>query len=141
MTECLEHENTAPAGLILIDTYATNETQTRRHAAIVLDRLIQDEKIAFEDSGLMAMGQYMRLVEQWQPVPIRTEAVLLRAQSPLDPRDHDDTIAWRLPESVIDIAADHFSIIDGQAAATARAVDSWIGAIRHLSHRTAPPAA
>jgi len=41
-------------------------------------------------------------------------------------RDGDWRSYWDLPHSVLDVPGNHFTMMEDQAAGTARAVDEWL---------------
>jgi acyl transferase domain-containing protein len=123
VAERLEEESATPLGLVLIDTYrASGESAVDTFAAAMLQILERaHEAIPLEDDGLLAMGAYLRLLEEWEPAPIATPSLLLAAASALGPGER-----WDLAEETREVGGNHFSLIEGEAPATAAAMQEWI---------------
>ena len=92
----------------------------------MLDR--DHEFVSLDDDSLMAMGTYMRLFSEWEPGSIEAPRVLLRASQPLGQAwDEERRLpSWQVPESIVEVPGDHFSVIEQDAEATARAVEEWL---------------
>jgi acyl transferase domain-containing protein len=123
VAERLEQESTAPAGLVLIDTYqAHGESSVDTFAAAMLQILERAHvAIPLEDAGLLAMAAYLRLLEEWKPAPVATPSLLLKASTALGSGGR-----WHLADEVREVGSDHFSLIEGKAPATAAAMQEWI---------------
>jgi thioesterase domain-containing protein/acyl carrier protein len=140
IAERLAPSGPLPAGLVLIDTPGLGEPTAGnggdpgariagkqvRGLLSVLDRLLaMDSRHALlDDDQLLTMGAYLRLLETWAPGPIDTPSLLVRAAEQLG--DGVENEGWGLADDAVDVAADHFSLVDEQAPATARAVEEWI---------------
>jgi hypothetical protein len=93
------------------------------HGAVVID-----------DASWLAMGAYVRLLAQRGPAQISAPSLLIRAGEPLgSDGDVADWPAWQVCQDQVEIAADHFALIEVASAATAEATESWL-----TTHR--PPA-
>jgi acyl transferase domain-containing protein/NADPH:quinone reductase-like Zn-dependent oxidoreductase/acyl carrier protein len=129
----LEDDGVFPAGLVMIDTYAP-KSQDEMHQvfgrvmATILDEghaLIQE---SVDDEDLLAMGAYFRVGAEWEPLPIEAPSLLVRASEPLgDAFENGRLASWQLPPDVVEVAGDHFGLIDEAADETARAIDAWVG--------------
>ena len=123
VAERLEEESAAATGLVLVDTYrASGESAVDTFAAAmqqILERA--HEAIPLEDDGLLAMGAYLRLLEGWEPAPITTPSLLLTAATALGPGER-----WQLADETREVSGNHFSLIEGEATATAAAMQDWI---------------
>jgi NAD(P)-dependent dehydrogenase (short-subunit alcohol dehydrogenase family)/surfactin synthase thioesterase subunit len=129
VAECCEAEGAEPAGLVMIDTYAPGDEPGAVFASMigeVLDR--SHEYLEIDDDDLIAMGTYMRLSSEWRAGPVKAPALLVRASEPLggafDAQPYSPPL--QLPQTVVAVSGDHFTMIEGQAAATASAIDAWL---------------
>jgi thioesterase domain-containing protein len=136
----LEMDRARPLGVVMIDTYLPEPHTWEAVLSLVIERLLDrpEESVTFTDDDLLAMAAYTRMFRDWEPVPVRTPQLLVKASKPLSP-DLDD--ARRLPgeetpDGVVEVVADHFSIIEEDVAATAQAASAWIG--EKLAARRAP---
>ncbi|MFJ8470843.1 type I polyketide synthase [Kitasatospora sp. NPDC094011] len=137
VTAELERRGVRPAGLVLVDAYpmdtATLPGMEWWMPAMVdgmLERLGAQD-LTLTDTGLTAMGAYLRTFGPWQPEPIATRTLLLRAEQPLPgtgnrPGGPDWRAFWRLPHESADIPGDHFSVLEDHSAGTADAVHRWL---------------
>ncbi|MFF4739562.1 beta-ketoacyl synthase N-terminal-like domain-containing protein [Streptomyces sp. NPDC001262] len=76
---------------------------------------------------LTATGGYLRALTGWQPAPISTPTLLLRARQTLPEFASDDRWArpWQLPHTQRTVPGDHFTMLDTHASALADAVRTW----------------
>jgi thioesterase domain-containing protein len=127
----LEALGQPPAGLVLIDTYWPDPA----FLAGVLPRLVRiaagsHHPVSLTQAGptrLTAMGGYLRILADWQPAPIVTPTLFLRAQEPLAALGPGaGTPLWKLPHTVTEIPGDHFSAIDAYAGSAVAAIESWL---------------
>lgn len=97
---------------------------------VVFDQEKRLGDLIMDDHRLTAMGGYHRLLATWQPTPLdRTPTLLVRATEPMVMADGEEVtlkVDWRLEHSVREVAADHFTIADEHAGATARAIEEWL---------------
>ncbi|MEW9529245.1 alpha/beta fold hydrolase, partial [Microbispora sp. NPDC049125] len=134
----LEEQGLAPAGLALIDSYpidaATRDDMGWWQGAMIggmLERIDRFD-MTLHDDRLTTMGVYNRLFIGWQPKPVETPILLLRATEPLrgttvDPDGRTDWRAyWPVGHEAVDIPGDHFSTLEEHSGSTAQAVRSWI---------------
>jgi acyl transferase domain-containing protein len=123
VAERLEEESTSALGLVLIDTYqASGQSAVDTFAAAMLQILERaHEAIPLEDDGLLAMGAYLRFLVDWEPAPITTPSLLLAAATALGPGER-----WQLADETREVSGNHFSLIEGEAPATAAAMQDWI---------------
>jgi acyl transferase domain-containing protein/acyl carrier protein/pimeloyl-ACP methyl ester carboxylesterase len=125
IAERLEWEGTAASGVVLLDTYHHRAAEMEHAFAVAVGRLLDRDHtyVALDDERLVAMGAYMRMFREWTAAPIEAPSVLLRAREPLF---GDASTDDRPADRVIEVAGDHFSIIEEQAEATARAIEAWL---------------
>jgi NADPH:quinone reductase-like Zn-dependent oxidoreductase/malonyl CoA-acyl carrier protein transacylase/NAD(P)-dependent dehydrogenase (short-subunit alcohol dehydrogenase family)/acyl carrier protein len=127
-----ERDGNAPAGLVLIDTPTPEAEDDVHHylftsvMTVILER--GDEAIAVDDANWLAMGTYVRLLREWEPGPIDTPSLLIRAGVPLGERGDGEPAwpAWDTSDEVTEIAADHFALVEADVAATAEATEEWV---------------
>jgi len=126
----LQRSGVVPEAVVLIDAYLLGESRFPRLVRGLLhamsDRL--DQHALTDDVRLTAMGGYLRLLDSWRPEAITPPTLLVRASQPLPAwADVDDwRSAWPLPHAAVDAEGDHFSLIEGHAGSTARAVEEWL---------------
>jgi polyene macrolide polyketide synthase len=132
LAHLLEDQGVLPSGLVMIDTYAPEAEDERNQLFIdvmgtILDKghaLLQE---ALDDDNLLAMGAYFRVGIEWDPVPIETPSMLIRASEPLgDAFEGGRLPEWQLPPEVVEVTGDHFGLIDKSASRTAQAIDTWV---------------
>jgi pimaricinolide synthase PimS1 len=127
----LEDDGVLPAGLVMIDTLPPDSRDERMEVfgtvmATVLDK--GHELMSVEDADLLAMGTYIRLLDEWEPLPAEAPSLLVRASEPLGDAFHGDRPpSWQLPCDVVEVAASHFALIDEAAGETAQVIDAWVG--------------
>ncbi|HEX8074993.1 MAG TPA: alpha/beta fold hydrolase, partial [Thermoleophilaceae bacterium] len=130
VAQTLEEEETAPSGVVMVDTYAPEGEQILEVVAAVMGHTLDrgHEFISLDDDSLTAMGAYMRLFTDWEPGPIEAPRVLIRASEQLgDARSEDGGMpAWQAPESIVEVTGDHFGLIEQNAEGTARAIEAWL---------------
>ena len=132
LAHLLEEQGVPPSGLVMIDTYAPEDDDERNQLFIDVMGMILDEghallQEALDDDNLLAMGNYFRVGLEWDPVPIETPAMLIRASEPLgDAFEGGRLPEWQLPPEVVEVSGDHFGLIDKSASRTAQAIDAWV---------------
>ncbi|GAA3220614.1 type I polyketide synthase [Nonomuraea helvata] len=127
---------TPPAGIAMIDTYhVTDENEGDQwllgmpaYRASQLGELFDE---LFDDTSLVAMGAYTRILRGWQPRPTGAPTLLLRAQDPLPYlREHRPvSSSWPPPIDIVDVPGHHFHLITDKAETTVSALRSWISAL------------
>jgi hypothetical protein len=107
----------------------------------ILER--EHEAISIDDNSWLAMGTYLRLLAERRPARIAAPTLLIRAGQPLAGSKEDDLPplaprqtrggadapgwpAWEVCDDQVEIAADHFALIEAAAAATADATEEWL---------------
>ncbi|MFF0574643.1 type I polyketide synthase [Streptosporangium saharense] len=134
----LEDQGLTPAGLALIDSYPIDaagqegmEWWLGGMIGGMLERIDRFD-MTLHDSRLTTMGLYNRLFVGWQPKPVRTPILLLRATEPLrgttvDPEGRLDWRAyWPVAHESVDIPGDHFTTLEERSDTTAQAIRTWI---------------
>jgi NAD(P)-dependent dehydrogenase (short-subunit alcohol dehydrogenase family) len=126
----LEDDGVFPAGLVMIDTYAPESQDEmgqvfRAVMATILDR--GHMMMSVDDDNLVAMGTYIRLVAEWEPLPIEAPSLLVRASEPIGNAVEGGRLPWwQLPHDVVEVAGHHFGVIEEAASETARVIDAWV---------------
>ena len=144
ITERCEAEATEPTGLVIIDTYAPEDEPGAVFASMIgeiLDR--GNEYLEIDDGDLIAMGTFMRLSLEWRPGIVRVPTLLVRGSEPLGSAFDGQSRQprWKLPATVVDVPGDHFTLIEGQAHATASAINAWLNEIVPPTSRAEPAGA
>ncbi|MEV7006677.1 type I polyketide synthase, partial [Streptosporangium sp. NPDC051022] len=134
----LEDQGLVPAGLALIDSYPIDAADQEglewwlgSMIGGMLERIDRFD-MTLHDGRLTRMGAYNRLFVGWQPKPVETPTLLLRAAEPLrgtvvGPEGRLDWRAyWPVAHESVDIPGDHFTILEEHSDTTARAISSWI---------------
>ncbi|SBT43789.1 type I polyketide synthase [Micromonospora auratinigra] len=129
----LERHGLAPAGVVLLDTYLTTGTTTATFFTHMLDSLLARESTfgEFSSARLSAMGRYVRLLGTCPVETIDTPVLFVRPQESIVPGDEgaDDgrwRATWDTPHTLREVPGDHFTMMEGQVAATAGVVRDWI---------------
>jgi acyl transferase domain-containing protein/NADPH:quinone reductase-like Zn-dependent oxidoreductase/acyl carrier protein len=132
LARLLEEQGRPPAGLVMIDTYAPESPDEQHDVfASVMGTVLQDGhpliQGALDDDNLLAMGAYFRVAGAWEPLPIETPALLIRAAEPLgDAFEAGRLASWQLAPDVMEVTGDHFGVIDESAGETAQVIDAWV---------------
>lgn len=126
LAQRLEDSGSAAAGVVLIDTLDPDPdlrgVMLDWALGSVLDR--DGEGMAVNDANLLAMGAYLRILEDRSPVEGRTPTLQVRAELPHGRAEVWP--AWDVADSVVSLPADHFSVLEEQAAMTAKLIASWL---------------
>ncbi|WP_263165004.1 type I polyketide synthase [Streptomyces sp. SCSIO ZS0520] len=75
-----------------------------------------------DDTRLTAMGGYLRLLSAHKPEPSPVPVLLVAAAEAHGPT----AVGWPLPHTRLETGGDHFSLIEEEAAETARTVRGWL---------------
>ena len=117
-----------PAGLVVIDTYAPGDEPGAVFGSVIgelLDR--PHDFLEIDDGDLIAMGTFMRLASEWRAGIVKAPTLLIRASESLGRHVGQGGLRrWQLPGTVVEVAGDHFTLIEGQATLTAAAIDAWL---------------
>src|SRR6202008_4952169 len=103
----------------------------------------EQDGLLLEDHSLLAMAAYTRLLSDWQPAASELPALLVRASTPmieLADGHEGERDSW-LPRNRVEIAADHFSIVEQHAELAAHVAETWLPAGCWLGARPARPPA
>ena len=126
----LVRRGTPPAGLVLLDALLPGSPALARLQSVLLGRIYGDPGggLAVSDAELTAMTRYLRLFDDWEPGPAPVPTLFVRATEDItaDGPAASASSGWPAPHVTVDIAADHLSLIEEQAALTAGQVLQWI---------------
>nr|APD71869.1 type I polyketide synthase 4 [Streptomyces sp.] len=132
LTRALEARGVRPDALVLMDVYAPSRKAFDGIESRLAGGLSGDVAgfLPMDDARLTAMGGYFRLFAQWDPEPVGTPTLLVRAEEPLAAWDAGDDwrSRWEHPHDTVDTTGDHFSMMEEHAATTAAAVERWLAA-------------
>ncbi|WNV92062.1 type I polyketide synthase [Umezawaea sp. Da 62-37] len=128
----LEGLGTPAAALVLMDIFRHDrEALSRVHPEVVggagSTQDAEDDALV-DDQRLTAMGAYCRVHAGWQPTPISTPTLLVRASEPLPGTDPaaEWRSTWDFEHAVLDAPGTHFSMMREHAGTTAEAVHGWL---------------
>ncbi|GAA5066398.1 type I polyketide synthase [Nocardia callitridis] len=132
----LSTRHRSPLGLALIDSYPMDtptlpDRQWWMPALIEgMLRRIDDLHLDLSPNRLTTMGAYLRITNDLVPEPITPPTLLVRALDRLPgmPTGADEPwqADWPFAEQHVDVAGDHYSVLEDGSAATAEAVAAWI---------------
>ncbi len=124
VTEALEREGAAPLALMLLDTYMRDSSEPKRMFAAMMSHLLSEAGIdtVIEDRQILAMGAYMRLLHEAAPVTIDTPSIMVLAKETLG-GDMGKEVRLEA-DSTVDVAGDHFTIVEDHAESTALAIEA-----------------
>ncbi|HEX7302327.1 SDR family NAD(P)-dependent oxidoreductase [Lentzea sp.] len=134
----LEQSGEAPEAVLLMDSFSPGINRLRPWLEPSLMETVLAKESGFalrNDTRVTAMGRYHEFFSGWQPEPIATPTLLLRATEPYSDKlgepvddDTDWRAFWETPHLTLDVPGSHFSILEGDSASTARAVQNWLSA-------------
>ncbi|MDT3398605.1 SDR family NAD(P)-dependent oxidoreductase, partial [Streptomyces sp. B1866] len=119
-----------PAAVVLVDTYAPDETEvmTRIQGAMEQGQRDRDGRTgtAFGEAWLTAMGHYFGF--DWTPAEVDAPVLHVRAGDPMPgmPVERRWQARWRLPHTAADVPGDHFTMMEDHAPRTAETVHDWL---------------
>ncbi|MFF6828858.1 alpha/beta fold hydrolase, partial [Streptomyces longwoodensis] len=115
-----------PAGVVMIDTpMPETEAETNSVFTSVMTQILgrEPQAGAISDTDWLAMGAYMRLLAAHTPDPVTVRSLMIRADVSLDGNTWP---AWDVADTDVKVAADHFALIEAQAAETAEVTRQWL---------------
>jgi acyl transferase domain-containing protein/thioesterase domain-containing protein/NADP-dependent 3-hydroxy acid dehydrogenase YdfG/acyl carrier protein len=129
----LESVGVVPDGVVLLDTYLPGNDVVDGFASVFMDSMFDREGLVdgVDFTRLTAMGGYFRLFADWEPASIAAPTLFVRAGERIAPGDRSGAPApqafWQLPHRAVEVPGNHWSMMEEQAAATARPVVDWLG--------------
>ncbi|GHE61891.1 type I polyketide synthase [Streptomyces capitiformicae] len=141
LTRRLEALGSAPVGQVLLDTYLVHQGNFGTDwllalPATLIPHLAEGPSTGDNDHAVAAMGAYTRMFLDWDPEPVATPTLLVRATRPTpEMAAGADGDAWRtswpLPHDAVDVPGDHFSLQGEHAPATVTAIRTWLASLGH----------
>ncbi|MER7056633.1 SDR family NAD(P)-dependent oxidoreductase [Streptomyces sp. NPDC000351] len=135
----IEDDGAELAGLAMIDTYSPDEHEpTRRALTDALGQILSRDNALtpVDDHSLVSMGGYVRIYPERGAERIAAPTLNLRATVTLSGfGDVDPVPDWQHRGPAEYIEADHFSIIEDQAAKTAARLGHWLDSLKGHSVR------
>ncbi|MFI2433203.1 SDR family NAD(P)-dependent oxidoreductase [Streptomyces sp. NPDC018693] len=134
----LENTGRAPTGLVLLDTYHITPDNSGKDWLLSLAAPPPQDTsgpvlTGDDDTALAAMGAYNRIFLGWDPEPVATSTLLVRALWPTPAMaasaDADDwRTSWPTAHDVVDVPGDHLTMMQEHAKTTVSAIRTWIDA-------------
>ncbi|MGI5373366.1 type I polyketide synthase [Streptomyces sp. CA-251387] len=134
----LENNGRAATGLVLLDTYHITPDNSGKDWLLSLaapppQDTAEPVPIGDDDSALAAMGAYNRIFLDWDPEPVATPTLLVRALRPTPAMaasaDADDwRTSWPTAHDVVEVPGDHLTMMQAHAETTVSAIRTWIDA-------------
>jgi polyketide synthase 7 len=124
-----------PAGVVVIDGYPMTSEHINRVQDQLLDGMFEREErfVSLDGTRLSAMGWYCAMYEFWEPRPVASPTLLLRASVPLDGMTDDPSSEeWRAvwpADKVLDVPGNHFTVMEDHLETTTRAVKDWLATL------------
>ncbi|MFF3956552.1 type I polyketide synthase [Streptomyces sp. NPDC001890] len=127
VAERLESEGTAPAAVVLVDTYPPGHgDRGQALSAMTSDMLRRAAEFAPASTDrLTAMAGYFELFSGWKPGPLACPTLYVRARDMLP--GAGSAPDWSLPHAEITVPGDHFTMLEEHARTTALAIHEWLG--------------
>ncbi|CAL9277936.1 Narbonolide_10-deoxymethynolide synthase PikA1, modules 1 and 2 [Streptomyces sp. SudanB5_2050] len=129
-----------PAAVVLVDTYAPDETEVMARIQGAMEQGQRDRDgrtgAAFGEAWLTAMGHYFGF--DWTPCPVDVPVLHVRAGDPMTgmPVEGRWQARWNLPHTAVDVPGDHFTMMEDHAPRTADTVHDWLGTAVRRPERT-----
>jgi acyl transferase domain-containing protein/pimeloyl-ACP methyl ester carboxylesterase/acyl carrier protein len=122
---------TPPAALVMIDSFSRKAAMDPKFLSLMAHQ--QADRFDFMASGgdqLTAMGGYLRIFDTWEAPDLGVPILLVRATESL-PTGTDDTGDNRPAppehvEAVVEVTANHYTMMEEHADATATALHQWL---------------
>ena len=119
-----------PEAVVLIDPYLFEPHAIAEHLAGFIAHVSSREgaDALVSDAWLTGLAAYLRLFTGWTPTKIDAPSALVR---PLDAmlggQDVGEHVSpWSCVDGLLDVAGDHFTMMEEHAESTARAVAEWL---------------
>nr|WP_086821559.1 type I polyketide synthase [Allokutzneria sp. NRRL B-24872] len=140
VTRYLESVGLAPAGLVMVDTYALEDkvglNAMGRFMNSMMDDLSEEmtatsgEPDIWGEAWLTAMGHYSTM--DWTLKPCATPTLLVRPENPVTSKWNED-YDWRtnppVAHTLAEVPGDHFTMMGEHSASVAETVDAWIATL------------
>lgn len=123
-----------PEAVVLIDPYLFEPEAVAEHLAGFIGHVSSREGAdsLISDAWLTGLAAYLRLFTGWTPSKIDAPTALVRpVGAVLDVESAgEQRPSWSCADHVLDVAGDHFTMMEGHADSTARAVAEWLLSLR-----------
>jgi len=120
----LEAIGTAPAAVVLLDTYSA--VDDFRMLRVMIEGLTREADALLDDQRLTAMGAYLFMLHGCAPRPLAAPTLLVRARDRFATFADMGAASWPLPHDAVEADGDHFTMLTDHAPATARIVHTWL---------------
>ncbi len=128
VAEYLSSIGDPPSGLIKADTYSTAGLVDITPHALAGMRQLSGSYFELTDQRLTAMIAYFELIKEFEPGPIPSASLLLRATEPMPGMsdDGDQRAQWDDAQTVIDVPGNHFTMMEDHASDVSQVVEEWL---------------
>ncbi|MFC8850464.1 alpha/beta fold hydrolase, partial [Micromonospora sp. NPDC057141] len=129
----LERQGRPPAAVVLMDTYPADSEVLGGWTGQLLDGMVERDSAytPMDDCRTTAWAGYLPLFLTWQPAPMDSATLLVRATRPLG-QWHGEPDGWRsrwpYPHEAVDAAGDHFTMVGERGPDLAATVQQWLAA-------------
>ncbi|MER7468445.1 SDR family NAD(P)-dependent oxidoreductase [Streptomyces sp. NPDC097981] len=130
----LESAGVFPEAVVLVDIYSHDDDAiigVQPGLSVGVDER-QGSYVPVDDSRLLAMGAYFRLFGGWKPEAVKAPTLLVRAEEQFFDWKRSTNGDWRsywdLEHTAVDVAGNHFTMMEQHATTTAGAVEQWLDA-------------
>ncbi|GAA2688857.1 type I polyketide synthase [Streptomyces lunalinharesii] len=126
VAERLASEGTAPAAVVLLDTYPPGHGDRGAALSTMTSDMLRRaaEFAAASPYRLTAMAGYFDLFSGWKPTPLTCPTLYVRARDLLP--GAEPAPDWSLPHAEVTVPGDHFTMLEAHARTTARAIHQWL---------------
>ncbi|TDD35455.1 SDR family NAD(P)-dependent oxidoreductase [Actinomadura sp. KC06] len=133
----LEKAGAGPDGLIMLDTYRVGDTAMSAGQKPLALALLEMEPAfgRFDSARLSGMGYYAKLLLHFAPAPLSAPVLFVQATEAFIPVPENDPEAgdmlaapWDDAHTLRTVPANHFTLIQDHAEATAQIIREWLTA-------------
>ncbi|GAB3466601.1 hypothetical protein GCM10027436_80640 [Actinophytocola sediminis] len=133
----LERRGWGPSAVVLVDTYLPQGDIISMFGLSLMDGMFErgGQFETVDTSKITAMGWYFELFRDWKPGPLAAPTLLVRATEPLasnapataeDAVDKDWRSSWPFQHDILDVAGNHFSVMEDHCQETGVAIENWL---------------
>ncbi len=118
-----------PAAVVMLDTYPPE--QMDQLTVPVLERMLEAGRAQpdLTDEALTAMVAYLGMLREWRPSAPVAPTLLVSASEQIPGAAGDLSGAtWPHRDATVSVSADHLTILEDRAEASARAIEDWLSA-------------
>ncbi len=132
----MEATGDAPAAVVLIDPYAPDDAALQNITDSLMSGIYEERNqgyVSMDGLRLSASSWYGDLLLDLEQQEVAAPTLLVRASDPLPGIAPDRGVdfwrtSWQWARTVVDVSGDHFTMMEGHADSTARAVNDWLDA-------------